>query len=104
WIERRVAQPLFDLDLFGIRAFGAGNLAGFLSALGRGGLSFVLVIWLQPQLISAPFGQGLAVAFIAAALMSAVAAWASWLRGGRYVHDESAAELRPTPATPALER
>jgi MFS family permease len=47
WIERRVAQPLFDLDLFGIRAFGAGNLAGFLSALGRGGLSFVLVIWLQ---------------------------------------------------------
>ena len=57
-----------------------------------------------PQLISAPFGQGLAVAFIAAALMSAVAAWASWLRGGRYVHDESAAELQPTQATPALER
>jgi len=47
WIERRVAQPLFDLDLFHIRAFGAGNLAGFLSSLGRGGLSFVLVIWLQ---------------------------------------------------------
>ncbi|MGO9178181.1 MAG: MFS transporter [Candidatus Limnocylindrales bacterium] len=47
WIERRVAQPLFDLDLFGIRAFSAGNLAGFLSSLGRGGLSFMLVIWLQ---------------------------------------------------------
>ncbi len=47
WIERRVAQPLFDLDLFRIRPFGAGNLAGFLSSLGRGGLSFVLVIWLQ---------------------------------------------------------
>jgi MFS family permease len=308
WIERRVAQPLFDLDLFGIRAFGAGNLAGFLSALGRGGLSFVLVIWLQgiwlplhgydyadtplwagiymlpltvgslvfgplagylsdrfgarpfatggmlvatgsflglillpvnfpywafgglllvsgiggglffspnmagimssvparqrgaaagmrttfqntgtvvsigvffslmiaglaaslpgtlyrgliahdvpaavaaqvshlppvaslfaallgfnpmaallpasvlhalpasqaailtskeffPQLISAPFGQGLAIVFIAAALMSVVAAWASWLRGGRYVHDESAVELRPAPASPVL--
>jgi hypothetical protein len=29
-----------------------------------------------------------------------VAAWASWLRGGLYVHDESAAEL---PALPALE-
>jgi MFS family permease len=310
WIERRVAQPLFDLDLFGIRAFGAGNLAGFLSALGRGGLSFVLVIWLQgiwlplhgydyadtplwagiymlpltlgalvfgplsgyltdrfgarpfatggmlvaagsflglvllpvnfpywafgglllvsgigaglffspnmagimssvparqrgaaagmrttfqntgtvvsigvffslmiaglaaslpgtlyggltahavpaavatqishlppvaslfaallgynpmatllpasvlhalpaaqaailtgkeffPQLISVPFGQGLAIVFIAAALMSVVAAWASWLRGGRYVHDESAAELRPAPASPVLEQ
>ncbi len=47
WIERRVAQPLFDLDLFGIRAFGAGNLAGFLASLGRGGLQFVFVIWLQ---------------------------------------------------------
>ncbi len=47
WIERRVAQPLFDLDLFRIRPFGAGNLAGFLSSLGRGGLSFVIVIWLQ---------------------------------------------------------
>jgi MFS family permease len=310
WIERRVAQPLFDLDLFGIRAFGAGNLAGFLSALGRGGLSFVLVIWLQgiwlplhgydyadtplwagiymlpltlgslvfgplsgywsdrfgarpfatggmlvaaasflglillpvnfpywafggllllsgiggglffspnmagimssvparqrgaaagmratfqntgtvvsigvffslmiaglaaslpgtlyrgliahdvpaavatqvshlppvaslfaallgfnpmatllpasvlqalpasqaailtskeffPQLISVPFGQGLAIVFIAAALMSVVAAWASWLRGGRYLHDESAAELRPASASPVLEK
>jgi len=47
WIERRVAEPLFDLALFRIRAFTAGNLAGFLSALGRGGLSFMLVIWLQ---------------------------------------------------------
>jgi MFS family permease len=55
-----------------------------------------------PQLISAPFGQGLAIVFIAAALMSVVAAWASWLRGGRYVHDESATELRPAPASPVL--
>ena len=55
-----------------------------------------------PQLISAPFGQGLAIVFIAAALMSVVAAWASWLRGGRYVHDESAVELRPAPASPVL--
>ncbi len=47
WIERRADQPLFDLDLFHIRAFSAGNLAGFLASLGRGGLSFVFVIWLQ---------------------------------------------------------
>ena len=46
-VELRVAEPLFDLALFRIRAFSAGNLAGFLSALGRGGLSFMLVIWLQ---------------------------------------------------------
>ena len=47
WIEHRSEQPLFDLDLFRIRAFSAGNLAGFLASLGRGGLSFMLVIWLQ---------------------------------------------------------
>ncbi|MGC8633271.1 MAG: MFS transporter [Candidatus Limnocylindrales bacterium] len=46
-IERRSDQPLFDLGLFRIRAFSAGNLAGFLASLGRGGLSFMLVIWLQ---------------------------------------------------------
>ncbi len=47
WIEARVDEPLFDLGLFRIRAFAAGNVAVLLSAIGRGGLSFVLVIWLQ---------------------------------------------------------
>jgi MFS family permease len=46
-IETRVLHPMFHLDLFRIRAFSAGNLAGLLSALGRGGLLFVLIIWLQ---------------------------------------------------------
>jgi len=46
-IERRVAQPFFDLSLFRIRAFLAGNLAGLLASTGRGGLTFMLVIWLQ---------------------------------------------------------
>jgi MFS family permease len=46
-IETRVAQPMFRLSLFRIRAFSAGNLAGFLGALGRGGLMFILIIWLQ---------------------------------------------------------
>ncbi len=46
-IETRVAQPMFHLGLFRIRAFAAGNLAGLLSALGRGGLMFILIIWLQ---------------------------------------------------------
>jgi MFS family permease len=39
-----------------------------------------------PQLISGPFGQGLLIVFIAAAVMTLVAAWSSWLRGGLYVH------------------
>jgi MFS family permease len=46
-IETRVPEPMFQLRLFAIRAFTAGNLASLLSALGRGGLMFVLIIWLQ---------------------------------------------------------
>jgi MFS family permease len=46
-IERRVAEPLFQLRLFKIRAFTAGNLTGFTARLAQGGLQFVLVIWLQ---------------------------------------------------------
>jgi len=46
-IESRVAQPMFRLALFRIRAFTAGTLAGFLAACARGGLMFMLIIWLQ---------------------------------------------------------
>jgi MFS family permease len=46
-IERRVAAPMFHLHLFKIRAFSAGTLATLLSALARGGLMFMLIIWLQ---------------------------------------------------------
>jgi MFS family permease len=46
-IETHVAEPMFHLELFRIRAFAAGNLAALLSAMGRGGLQFILIIWLQ---------------------------------------------------------
>ena len=46
-IETRVAQPMFRLQLFRIRAFTAGNVASFMASLSRGGLMFMLVIWLQ---------------------------------------------------------
>ena len=46
-IETRVAEPMFRLSLFRIRPFTAGNLASLLSGLGRGGLMFILIIWLQ---------------------------------------------------------
>ncbi len=46
-IERRVATPMFRLPLFRIRPFSAGISASFLAALSRGGLMFMLVIWLQ---------------------------------------------------------
>jgi MFS family permease len=46
-IELRVEEPMFHLELFRIRAFAAGNLAALLAAMGRGGLQFILIIWLQ---------------------------------------------------------
>jgi MFS family permease len=46
-IETRVASPLFTLSLFKIRRFTLGNSANLLASLGRGGLQFVLIIWLQ---------------------------------------------------------
>jgi MFS family permease len=46
-IERRVTAPMVNLNLFKLRAFTAGNIAGFAMSLARGGLQFMLVIWLQ---------------------------------------------------------
>jgi MFS family permease len=46
-IETKVPEPMFHLGLFRIRAFTAGNLASLLASLGRGGLMFILIIWLQ---------------------------------------------------------
>ena len=46
-IETKVPEPMFRLQLFKIRAFTSGVLASFLAALSRGGLMFMLIIWLQ---------------------------------------------------------
>ncbi|MFJ4921571.1 MFS transporter [Streptomyces sp. NPDC088725] len=46
-VETKVAEPMFHLGLFRIRAFTAGNVANLLASLGRGGLMFILIIWLQ---------------------------------------------------------
>jgi MFS family permease len=46
-IETKVPEPMFRLQLFKIRAFSSGVFASFLAALSRGGLMFMLVIWLQ---------------------------------------------------------
>ena len=47
FIELRVPQPMVDIRLFRSAAFGMGNLAGLMSSMGRGGLQFMLIIWLQ---------------------------------------------------------
>jgi MFS family permease len=46
-VELRSAHPMFRLGLFRIRAFTFGALSSFLSAVARGGLMFMLIIWLQ---------------------------------------------------------
>jgi MFS family permease len=46
-IEQRVEEPMFDLKLLRIRAFAAGSGATLLASIARGGLQFMLIIWLQ---------------------------------------------------------
>ena len=47
FVEQKVAEPLFRIDLFKIRAFAAGNIANLMMSMGRGGMQFMLIIWLQ---------------------------------------------------------
>ena len=47
FIELRSKDPMFKLELFKIREFGAGALSQFLSNMSRSGLQFILIIWLQ---------------------------------------------------------
>ena len=47
FIETRVESPMFDLHLMKIRAFVAGTSATLLASIARGGLQFMLIIWLQ---------------------------------------------------------
>jgi MFS family permease len=45
-VETKIAEPMFQMGLFKIRAFAAGNAASLMSSMSRGGLQFMLVIWL----------------------------------------------------------
>jgi MFS family permease len=47
FLELRVKFPMFNMRLFAIRAFAFGNTASFLASVGRGGMQFMLIIWLQ---------------------------------------------------------
>jgi MFS family permease len=46
-VETKVEEPLFNIDLFKIRAFAFGNIASLMLAMSRGGMQFMLIIWLQ---------------------------------------------------------
>jgi MFS family permease len=45
-IETKIPEPMFRMGLFKIRAFAAGNAASLMGSIARGGLQFMLVIWL----------------------------------------------------------
>jgi MFS family permease len=45
-IESKIPEPMFRMSLFRIRAFAAGNAASLMGSIARGGLQFMLVIWL----------------------------------------------------------
>ena len=47
FIELHSEAPMFKMQLFRIRAFALANLAGLLASIGRGGMQFMLIIWLQ---------------------------------------------------------
>jgi MFS family permease len=47
FVETKVDEPLFHISLFKIRAFAAGNIANLMLSMSRGGMQFMLIIWLQ---------------------------------------------------------
>lgn len=45
--ELRIDEPMFHMNLFKNRAFAMGNASALLLGLARGGLQFMLIVWLQ---------------------------------------------------------
>ena len=93
FIENHVAEPMFRLDLFKIRAFTAGNLASFFSSMSRGGVMIMLIILLQGIWLplhgysfdSTPFWAGIfmipmSIGFV---LTGPISGWLSDKRGAR---------------------
>ena len=92
-IESRTPDPMFHLDLFKVRAFAAGNFANLLAAIGRGGMQFMLIIWLQgiwlPQhgydFTSTPLWAGIYMVPITIGLLlgAPISGWLSDRHGAR---------------------
>ncbi len=86
--EFKIDYPMFDLKLFRIRLFAAGNIAIFLNALGRGAVTFVLVFYLQgPTMRLNPFVAGLFLVPISISLsiFGPVSGWISDKYGARLI-------------------
>jgi len=94
FIERRVEDPMFRLSLFKIRVFSLANTAGFLSALARGGMMFLLIMLLQGIWLplhgysyeSTPFWAGVFMLPLTAGfvIMGPLSGWLSDKYGSRW--------------------
>ena len=94
-VETRVRDPMFRLGLFRIRAFAAGNLAGLLGSIARGGVMFMLIIWFQGiwlplhgySFSQTPFWAGIYMLPMLAGfvLMGPLSGWLSDKFGARYL-------------------
>jgi EmrB/QacA subfamily drug resistance transporter len=58
-VEKRIAQPALDLELFKIRLFSAGNVASFLNSLAYNSVPFIVTFYLQLVLHLNPLVTGL---------------------------------------------
>jgi len=93
-IENRVADPMFRLSLFKSRIFSLANTAGFLSALARGGMMFLLIMLLQGIWLplhgysyeSTPFWAGIFMLPLTAGfvIMGPLSGWLSDKYGSRW--------------------
>lgn len=93
FIERHVAEPMFRLELFKVRAFGIGNIASFLSSMARGGVMIILVVLLQGIWLplhgypydSAPFWAGIFMIpmIVGTAIAGPLGGWLSDKHGAR---------------------
>ncbi len=86
FVERRTLEPMFDLSIFKIRLFAAGNAAIFINSLARGTVSIVLVFYLQgPSMNLSPLVAGIFLLpiSISMAALGPVSGWLSDRYGAR---------------------
>ncbi|SCG86306.1 MFS transporter [Methanobacterium congolense] len=95
WVETKVEDPMFRLDLFKVKMFTYANVAGLLNSLGRGGMMFMLILLLQGIWLplhgysyeSTPFWAGIYMLplTIGVMIMGPTAGWLSDKYGPRWI-------------------
>src|SRR4029077_353620 len=94
FIELKVDAPMFDLRLLKIRSFSTGATAALLASISRGGMQFMLIIWLQGiwlvlhgySFIDTPLWSGIYLLPLTAGFLVAgpISGWLSDRYGARF--------------------